>query len=401
MRRLAAVCGVLAVALGCGATSPAEHAQALDVAPPFPDGQVLEGDGPQLLFGSELGAWPMLDGRYDGHPMLNYHGSCPDCPRLAREAGIPVVRWGIWNVFEGMTAPIGQSAPPLPRQQFDAVVDGIRAQFGARPLLKLQPGVSSPSNLFCPETWGYANLLGLDKEVVTQAGPRVELYELGNEPELACGYLEDPSTAGQRTAQLWIRVAPELRKQARALGFNLVLGGPGFTTTNIGPQGDDSTDVEIARAYLRTIKNTYDDPASPLFQDPDLIPSFYSFHAYGSEFVANGGPRPVDAVPHYGTYIDEIRAAIDDVWGLPLGAQIRIACTEWNYADEDDTPTWDAADVAEYYAEFLAMLQQHQVWLANQFEMASNGDHMDMITRNGQPTPAYTAFKAARRSVGL
>jgi hypothetical protein len=359
---------------------------------------VLVDDGPQFLFGSQLGAWPMLEERYDGHPMLNYRGSCPICPQLARDAGISVVRWGIWNVLDGMTPPKGQSAPPLQRPQFDGVVDGIRNQLGAQVLLELQPGISDPTTLFCPETWGYANLLELDKQVLAQAGARVGLYELGNEPDLGCGYLQDPSTAGERVAQLWIRVAPALRKYARSLGLNPRLGGPAFTTTNIRPDADDSLDLATARSFLRTIKNTYDDPTSPLFQDPDLIPSFYSFHAYGSEFVANGGARALDAVPRYAAYVDTIRATIDDVWGPTLGPQIRIACTEWNIAD-DGRLTWDAAQVSSYYASYLAMLRAHQVWLANQFLLASNGDNLDMISASGQLTPAYTAFKSARHSL--
>jgi hypothetical protein len=362
---------------------------------PFPDGRLWDGDGPGLLFGTELGAWPMLDQRYDGHPVLNYQGSCPDCPRLAREARISVVRWGIWNVFEGMTPPIGQSAPALARGQFDAVIDGIHTQLGARPLIKLQPGISEPIDLFCPETWGYANLLAMYKEVVAQAGRRVELYEIGNEPELACGYGKDRSAAGARAAQLWIQLAPPLRKYARTLGLNLVLGGPSFTTTHVNPRLTDLIDLATARGYMATVKNTYDDPASPYFHDPDLIPSFYSFHAYGIEFVINGGARPLEAVPRYGDYVEGVRAVLEDVWGPDLGPRIRIACTEWNYGVGGDPATWDPAEVSEYYAHFFAMLRQHRVWLANQYLLSSNGDDMDMITKDGQVTPAYYAFRSA------
>jgi hypothetical protein len=392
-------CNLLAIALGCASTSRAISAQEVSAPLPFPDGQVLENDGPQLLFGSQLGSWLMIDDRYDGHPMLNYRGSCPSCPQLARDAGITVVRWGVWNVFEGMTAPDGHPDPLVRRQQFDAVVDGIRNQLGAQPLMELQPGNSDPNSLFCPETWGYPNLLELDKQIVAQAGPRVLLYELGNEPELGCGYLKDPTTAGERVAQLWIQVAPALKKYSRSIGLNPMLGGPALTTTNIRPGGEDSTDLAIARSYLRTVKSVYDDPTSPLFQDPDLIPSFYSFHAYASEYVANGGARALDAVPRYAAYVDAIRSAIDEVWGPVLGPQIRIACTEWNYADADNSLTWDPVSVSEYYGSFLEMLPQHHVWLANQFLLASNGNHLDMITALGQTTPAYSAFKSARFSL--
>src|SRR3981081_4116649 len=143
MRRLLAMYG--AVALLCCAATGAPSPVPDDAPRPGPDGDVLVDDGPQSLFGSQIGAWPMLDDRYDGHPMLNYRGSCPICPQLARDAGITVVRWGIWNVFDGMTPPKGQSAPPLQRPQFDGVVDGIRNQLGAQVLLELQPGISDPT----------------------------------------------------------------------------------------------------------------------------------------------------------------------------------------------------------------------------------------------------------------
>ena len=361
---------------------------------PFPDGQFASNDDPQLLFGSQLGAWPMIDQRYDGHPMLNYHGSCPGCPRLAVEAGVSVVRWGIWNVFEGMLPPTGESAPLLPVAQFDAVIDGIRGELGARPLLTLQPGVSSPPGLFCPDTWGEANLAALDSAVVDHAGARVQMYELGNEPELACGYSADWQTAGARAAELWIPLASAVRRQARQSGLELILGGPAFTTTNVNPRDSDPIDVDMAQDFMRTLKAAYDDPGGAHFHDPDIVPSFYSFHAYASEFMANGGADALDAVLRYGSYIDEVRQAIDQTWGPDIGPRIQIACTEWNYA-ADDATDWGSPSVTEYYTRFLDMLYDHRVWLANQFLMASNGNGMDMISRTGQVTPAYGAFKSA------
>ena len=367
-----------------------------DAQGPFPFLDGTSFDRPEFLYGSEIGAWPMLDDRYDGHPLLNYNGSCPSCPQLAREARIPVVRWGIWNVFEGIAPPPGQTAPPLPRQQFDAVVDGIRAQLGAEPLIKLPPlGKGNGSvGLFCPETWGVTNLLALDKEVIRQAGRRVQLYEVANEPELACGYTRDWATAGVKVGQLWIQIVPELKKHARALGFEIYVGGPAFTTSNINPRNDNPRDVGMARTFLQTIKDEYENPRSRYYHDPDLIPSFYSFHAYGTEYTANGGARVLDAIPRYETYVDAVRAAIDQVWGPEIGPRIRIACTEWNYG-EDAFTGWASPDVPTYYSRFLAALRQRGVWLANQFLMASNGNGMDMITLAGQPTPYYQAFKTA------
>jgi hypothetical protein len=222
----------------------------------------------------------------------------------------------------------------------------------------------------------------------------VRLYELGNEPELACGYDRDWATAGVNAARLWVQVVPELRKYARSLGFELVLGGPAFTTTHLNPRNTDPLDVAMARTFMREVKDTYDDPKSAWYHDPDLIPSFYSFHAYGTEYLANGGTRVLDVIPRVGAYLAAVRAAIDQIWGPALGPRIRIACTEWNYGG-DGSADWDSPDVPVYYTEFLSLLRQHRVWLATQFLIASNGNGMDMITRDGQPTPYYQAFKTA------
>lgn len=394
LANVAALCALVIGSSSCGAigsrTTPSTERAGVPL--PFLDGTRF--DRPEFLYGSEIGSWPMLDDRYDGHPMLDYDGSCPSCPQLAKDARIPVVRWGIWNVFEGMTAPRGETAPPLPRHQFDAVIDGIRAKLDAEPLIKLPPRESTPAGLFCPDTWGAVNLLALDKEVIGQAGRRVQLYEIGNEPDLACGYGPDGSTAGAKMAALWVRIVPELKRHARALGFEIFVGGPAFTTTHINARDDDPQDVAMARAFMQTVRDEYEAKQSPHYHDPDVIPSFYSFHAYGTEYIANGGARALEAIPRYGAYVDAVRAAIDQAWGPYLGPRIRIACSEWNYSG-DAFADWALPEVPAYYSQFLAALRQHGVWLANQFVLASNGNGMDMITMAGRPTPYYAAFKAA------
>jgi hypothetical protein len=326
--------------------------------------------------------------------MLDYNGSCPECPKLARAAQVSVVRWGIWNVFEGMPMPGGQKAPPLRRAEFDAVIDGIRGQLDAVPLIDLAPGGTNPAGLLCPEAWGLSNLVKLDQEVIRQAGRRVQLYEVANEPELACETTHDPATAGANAARLWVALAPPLRKTARALGLEIYLGGPGFTTTHVNPRDDDLADGLMVHAYMQAIRDAYENPAGPGYHDPDLIPSFISFHAYGTEYLANGGARPVDAIPHYAAYLIKVRATLDEVWGEIIGPRIRIACTEWNYA-ADDSVDWSSPDVPVYYGQFLNMLRNRGVWLATQFLVASNGNGMDMITLDGRPTAYYQAFKAA------
>ena len=151
--------------------------------------------------------------------------------------------------------------------------------------------------------------------------------------------------------------------------------------------------VGPATDFLQTIKNEYERAGSPYFHDPDLVPTFYSFHSYGTDCAGNGHTT-LECVGYYAAYVDRVRAEIDRIWGPTVGPQIRIADTEWNLAQDGVYGGWGTTEAPDFYRAMLTMFRQHDVWLANQFLMASNGNAMDMITEQGQATPYYQAFKS-------
>ncbi len=339
-----------------------------------------------MLYGSSIGSWPMQDGRYDGQYVLNYQNSCPACVQLARDAKIPVVGWSVWDTFSDQLNPNGVPGS-MTAAQFTNVIEGIRTALGAYPFIRFQPNNNGHS--FCPEYWGMANLLQMDEEIVRTAGVKVQLYELANEPNLDCGY--PPDTAGNSMAQLWLSIVPALKAYARAQGFEIYVGGPAITTGNTSNL-PDTADLGMIRDFLHTLRAAYDDPNGAYFHNPDVIPSFVSFHEYGIEYVNNvgGTSTPLDAIPAYGTFIDSVQAAITANWG-DVAPSMRIAVSEWNVGA--DAYTFPEPLSATYYTLYLQMLRQHGVFMANQFLMAGNNNGMDMITESGAGTPYYQSFK--------
>jgi hypothetical protein len=358
---------------------------------PLLDGSLI--NRRDFIYGSEIGGWQMLDWRYDGHFLLNYKNSCPGCTKLVQEAQVPVVRWMPADVFTDQVRPNGTRGQ-LPREQFDNVIDGIR-KLGAYPFLKLFPAFKGTLNgvdgrQFC--TTGSENL-PYYKEIVRQAGSRVQLYESTNEMDWVCGYNHD--NAGKATAQHWINNMPALKKHARSLGFEIFVGGPAMTNIGGLRWGDTVAKPAIrpARDFMQTIKNEYENPNSPYYHDPDLIPTFYSFHSYGTDCAGNGHTT-LDCVAYYGAYVSAVRAEINRIWGPVIGPKIQIADTEWNLAQDAPYEGWDTAEATAFYQAMLSMFRERNVWLANQFLMASNNNKMDMISQKGQPTPYYETFKA-------
>jgi len=73
-----------------------------------------------------------------------------------------VVRWGIWNVLDGMTpadrpirTPSAEAAIPMASSMAYAISWVLRFCWSSSPALAIHDAVLS-------ETWGYANLLELD-----------------------------------------------------------------------------------------------------------------------------------------------------------------------------------------------------------------------------------------------
>jgi hypothetical protein len=343
-------------------------------------------DRADLVYSSSIGSWPLQDGRYDGQYMLNYQNSCPACVQLARAAKIPVISWAVWDTFADQLNPAGQPGT-MTAAQFTAVIAGLRQTLGAYPFIRFQPNNNGHS--FCPESWGVDNLLAMDEEVVRTAGDQVQLYEIANEPDLDCGYAT--TVAGAAIAHYWLQIVPALKKYARAQGFEIYVGGPAVTTTNISDK-PDTADIQMIDDFLQTLRSAYDDAASPSYHDADVIPSFVTFHQYGIEYVNNmgGDSTPLDAIPYYGAFIDTVHASIASIWG-DVAPTMKVVVSEWNVGAEPYA--FPEPLSATYYTQYLQMLRCHDVFIANQFLLAGNNDGMDMITEAGTKTPYYEAFK--------
>jgi len=311
-----------------------------------------------LIYGSTIGSWLFQGERYDGHPLIQDAA----CQRLAQEAEISVVRWMPRQPFEDMGGNLSDEA-------FNNVIDGIRS-VGALPLIALPPGVYTQ----CTPTADLAWLTA----IVTRAGDRVLLYELGNEPDYYCGW-----DAEQYTRE-WIRVVPQLKRHARALGFEIYIGGPAWSLPY----------MPAMQTFLRGVKAEYDRTG-----DADLIPSFVSFHTFASHSRADTDEMILGRVPGYGDFASVLR---EEIW-LIFGFELPVADTEWNFTtDVGDTRDRDEAFMRAFTQGMLDEFREHGVWLANQFAFASDagGGVLDMVEISCTPKPMYQAFKEISSSDG-
>jgi len=325
-----------------------------------------------ILYSSEIASWSLLDGRFDGQYMLNYKNSCPNCSKLSKEAKIPVVRWAPWSTFPDQISPLDGKPGTLTYEQFNNIIDGIRNTLDAHPFIKLQPIYDTS---FCPDTWGVDNLISMNKSIIKAAGSRVQLYEFANEIVLQCKWF-GPGIGGVKAGQYWLKIAPVLKKYARSLGFEIYIGGP-----------SSLSDAAEIHDFLYTIRMAYN--SNP---DPDMIPDFITWHEYPNADTNN----VLTSLPPIAARIDAIKSSIANL--MPeFKNQIKLVVSEYNiHSDgmahyyEGGRPIW--------YANFLKLLREKDVFMANQFLMASNtvdGSGMDLITFRGTPSSYYDAFKQA------
>ncbi|HUP26016.1 MAG TPA: carbohydrate-binding domain-containing protein, partial [Candidatus Limnocylindrales bacterium] len=137
-----------------------------------------------FIYGSEIGAW-----RQDGKPAIDL---TTNIPNLVKAAQFPIIRFAMYDCFEGMTCGTDNHAGTQTKAKFDTAIDGIRNNLNAEPLFKLLPiapdligyPTEIDGNKFCPPTNNLAMNLPLYKAVVDQAGSRIRLYESTNEGEV-------------------------------------------------------------------------------------------------------------------------------------------------------------------------------------------------------------------------
>jgi hypothetical protein len=345
---------------------PALAQAAIPQPPPLLDRSIF--DKPYMIYGSEIGAWNMDGGNAVSNPV---------CRQKVMEAKIRVIRWGNWAKFDDMTQ--GGSKPRQTLAQFSHAVDGIRS-LGAYPFIKLPPVWDKQ----CDKALDYWNIEWL-KQIIKNAGNRVQLYEFANEPNNYCHW--DASAY----ADNWLKTVPQLKKYARSLGFEIYVGGPAWS--NSYPH-----DIARLRTFLDAVKKDY-----ALHHDRDAVPDFISTHTYLTEQENATIDNMHKAVDGWGSFYDALRANIDEAFsgmndanGKPLGPQIKLADSEYDFTINDANSQQDNQDFTEAYVKtMMHMVRAHNIWLANQFTIHSHhGQAKDMLTEACAAKPLYNSYKA-------
>ena len=150
----------------------------------------------------------------------------------------------------------GGAVPKQTLDQFNNAVDGIRS-LGAIPIIKLPP-------IWDKQCEGAVDEWNLEwlKEIIKNAGNRVQLYEFGNEPDHYCKM--NGTTYGKK----WNETVPALKKYARSLGFEIFVGGPAMANNYVHS-------LEVVNDFLKTVKSAY-----VVGHDRDYVPDFVSSHTY-------------------------------------------------------------------------------------------------------------------------
>jgi len=320
-----------------------------------------------LIYGSEIGAWDQ-----DGGTAVN----SPTARRNIIAAKIRVIRWGNWAKFDDMNQ--GGSAPKQTLAQFNNAVDGIRT-LGAVAMIKLPPIWDKQ----CEGAIDYWNLEWL-KEIIKNAGSRVQLYEFGNEPDHYC------NMTGTTYGQKWNETVPALKKYARSLGFEIFVGGPAMANNYVHS-------LEVVNDFLKTVKSAY-----VVDHDRDFIPDFVSSHTYPNTTENVTLTDFLNRIDYWGKVYDTMRQNIDEIWqgesdgnGQSLGPQIKLADSEWNMVTGNDPRAMDPRWTKPYVAKMFRMFREHHIWLANLFTISSHkGAALDMLKADGTPKPLYESFAA-------
>jgi hypothetical protein len=345
-----------------------------------------------LIYGSEIGAW-----RTTGAPATD---PASGIPALVKAAKIPVIRFSMYDVFTDMLDPLGNPGTQS-RANFDTALNGIKANLGAEPMIKLLPiandliGTKNGA-IYCPPLNNLARNLDYYKALMAQAGNRVKIYESTNEMEYSCSKAWGYPSAGsvgvsKALGQHFAQNMPALKKYARSLGFEILTvgyigtpGGFGWGDTIANPRTSTATE------FLTAVRDAY--VASGY--DPDYIPDAISIHAYPNS-PDFGDATLSDIIAYYEAWTTKVRTEIRAIFGGRTGASIRLAVSEWN-AGSKYWAGYSDNRVVEFYTAWLAMLQRNNFWLANQFAIGSNGSEpYDIIKENAATASFYNAFKAA------
>ena len=306
----------------------------------------------------------------------------------------------MYDVFTDMTDPAGQPGTQL-RSEFDHAIDGIRDVLGAEVLFKLLPIArdvigTKTGTIYCPPVSNLARNLPYYRAVLRQAGPRIRIYESSNEMEYTCSKLWGYSSAGARGVSTLLgkhfaQNMPALKKEARALGFEILTVGYIGTPGGFG-WGDSIASPRLftATEFLTAVQDAYVASGG----DPDYLPDAISIHAYPYSGDFGFDARREDILAYYSAWTSGVRAELVRIFGAEVGGRIRLVMSEWN-AGIQSWPGWSDGRAAAFYGPWLSMLRADGWWAANQFNIASQHDVLSMITMDGTTTPTYDAFRAA------
>ena len=385
-----------------------------------------------LLYGSQIGCW-----KVDGEPAVD---PATPIPGKVMAAGIPVVRFMVYDVFTDMTDPNGNPGT-IRRADFDHAISGIVNTLHAVPWISLLPvGVEAIDpfstklgTVFVPPLNNLGRDLGIHKAILAEVrkvygGPII--VESDNEGEYVCYGPWGYSNAGSAgvSAGLGDKFAatmPALKKYARdVLGFSQVVtvgyvglsGGPGWGQA-VTP--DPGKPYGYASEYNARSIDEFNSAVRAAYaahgNDPDYIPDAESIHAYphSPDFSDQAGYEFPDdmAYAYYRNWLVQSRRRLDAIWGAAVGDQIRFSISEWNAGSNNSSGTWSGwhtpSRVQAFYDGWLHMLQGDGVttgagtryWNANVFELASIsaigfGRYYNLIREDGSTPTWYETFKA-------
>lgn len=423
--------GVAAQSSGTAASSEPVLRSAASVTTTAPYGLLTQ---KKFIYGSEIGAWEK-----DGNPAVTI-----GIAQKTIDAGIPVVRFSLYDCFVGQTCGTDHHAGTITRTSFDQAVAGIVAVDRAVLWLKLVPiardalGTAPAGTVFCPPWIGWAagNLAMYKAELAevrkVYAGPII--VESNNEMEYTCWRLWKSqgaliSSAGsvgvsKRIGEHFAATMPALKAYARALGFSQVVVG-GYVGIGGGTGWGQACTANSTKAYgyscayqarwisefNTAVHKAYVAAGS---SNPDYVPDFEAIHAYPHS--ADFAPSPYAfkdgiALAYYRNWITQSRGQVNAAWGKTIGDQVRFSISEWSAGLSSSAGKWSGwsnpATVQQFFSAWLGMLKGDgnvsgtgtRYWSANTFEIASNSDtgagrYYNIIRQDGSTPAWYSTFKA-------
>lgn len=199
-----------------------------------------------------------------------------------------------------------------------------------------------------------------DEHLVTMLGPRCQLYEFGNEPDLN-------NVSIQSYLQQWNKEIPRLRQMNPTAKFI----GP-VTYNDLGNHG-------YMKSFLEGVATS------------KVLPDAVSFHWYPC--YQDTMKSCLGKASTYSQVAQGVRALVRSI----LGKDLPIGISEWNYDPGNPPPAYGDSQqfINEFTAAALQSMIQGGVAFACQFDAASYSGYgrLDMIdVTTNQPKPQYYAI---------